>query len=159
MKHIRRFNEGFENPINDSQLIPLNLFRCNDETRKLVAEKIKNLENDANFTGIMDMIKSGEIIQAETTPTKNFFNIGQQIRFVLSDNREITVDPVKTWEKSDGDYDTYYTMTVDKSPLGYISYPNYRYILGEVINGLDEGTIEELPGHIDYRTAKRKTGY
>lgn len=121
----------------DNSLIPFNLFHKAPEIRNIVEHKIKNLEKDNNFIEIMDMIKNGEIKKAKTDVEKNYFRIGNNAKFVLNDGRVISINPIKTWESSDGDYDVYYIMSVDKSPLGYISRSNYNYILGEVKKSLD----------------------
>lgn len=162
MKHIKKFNEGFfdflkggksssssdsgstkhtwdYSSINkeDNSLIPFNLFHKSVEIRNIVNHKIKNLEKDNNFIEIMDMIKNGEIKKAKSETERDHFRIGKNAKFVLNDDRVISINPIKTWESSDGDYDVYYIMSVDESPLGYISHNNYYYILGEVNKSLD----------------------
>lgn len=147
MKHIKKFNENWsprqfeilQDFLNkdDNSLIPFSLFHPNYEIRNIVEYKIKKLEKDNVFIEIMDMIKKGEIKKAKTGTERNFFRIGENAKFVLNDGRVVSVHPVKTWESSDGDYDIHYVMVVDESPLGYISYSNYRYILGEVNKNLD----------------------
>ncbi len=167
MKHIKKFNEGFfdflkkgkkdstageggdsygERPrrddyssINkdDNSLIPFHLFHQAKEIRNIIDQKIENLESDDNFIEIMGMIKNGEIKKAKSDTERNHFRIGKNAKFVLNDGRVISVHPVKTWESSNGDYDIYYVMIVNNSPLGYISYSNYKYILGEVNKNLD----------------------
>ena len=121
----------------DNSLIPFNLFHKAVEIRNIVDHKIKNLEKDDNFIEIMDMIKNGEIKKAKSEEERNHFRIGKNAKFVLNDDRVISINPIKTWENLDGDYDVYYIMSVDKSPLGYISRSNYNYILGEVNKSLD----------------------
>lgn len=124
----------------DNSLIPFNLFHKSVEIRNIVNHKIKNLEKDNNFIEIMDMIKNGEIKKAKSETERNHFRIGKNAKFVLNDDRVISINPIQTWESSDGDYDVYYIMSVDESPLGYISRNNYYYILDEVNKSFGHST-------------------
>lgn len=159
MKYIKKFNEGFldflKSPsksnsqtkekkhdyssINrdDNSLIPFSLFHPTPEVKDIVNQKISNLENDGEFIEIMNMIENGEFKKAKSDTTQNHFNIGKDVKIILSDDRAISVNTVKTWERADGDYDVYYVMSVDGSPLGYISSSNYRNILSKVKNYLN----------------------
>lgn len=154
MKHIKKFNESFldffkkprkvetdsKKPdfssINtqDNSLIPFRLFYPVPEIKSIVKQKINNLERDEDFIEIMDMIENDDFKKAREEDSKLYHNIGNKGKLILNDGRVVTVSPITTWEESNGNYDEYFVMHVDNSPLGYISYQTYKLIIDKIKN-------------------------